>query len=69
MGGAEGLAELRDWWSWGMAELGDGWSAGGFLFFIPMVYFLRFNSILLCAAIMVKKKIFASYLTVASRAY
>ena len=61
MGGAEGLAELRDWWCWGMAELGDGWSAEGFLFFlsfyffIPMVYFLRFNSILLCAAIMVKK--------------
>ena len=53
MGGAEGLVEL------GMAELGDGWSVGGFLFFpellffIPMVYFLRFNSILLCAAIMV----------------
>ena len=75
-GSGWGMGELVNGRSWGMGgaeaeewvELGDGWSSGGFLFFTPMVYFLRYNSILLGAAIMVKK-IFASYLTVASRAY
>ena len=68
-GGRGGLYSVDQVGGW--AELGNGgagrWSWGmcgarrrvsffpEFLFFIPMVYFLRFNSILLCAAIMVKK--------------
>ena len=77
-GGAGGWAELADVWSWGMCgaggwvELGDGWSwemggaQEGFSFLFRWCVFLRFNSILLGAAINGKKKIFA---TVASRAY
>ena len=61
-------------------ELGDGrsWRVGGaqesffffpeFLFFILIVYFLRFGSILLCSD-NGEKMIFASYLAVAPRAY
>ena len=66
-----GMGGAGEWRSWEMAELGDVWSAQeGFFFFLSfffilMVYFLRFKSILLCAAIMVKKR----FLTVPSRAY
>ena len=65
------MAELGDGRSWGMGGTQEGFFFfHGFLFFIPIVYFFafRFNTVV-CSANNGKKKIFACYLNVASRAY